>query len=270
MSKRVIDKGFYEIYPKYFKDFSRELKKQIGKCQSCGHDGSGKNYLTTAHLDQNPTNNEPENIKVLCRSCHIQFDQKFHLFTMSTSKKTDNSHLPEKVDLRLDVISQIDKDLIIVLDVFHGDGLIWKEVASRSKKEIRVIPIEIKNNKKGFYLMGDNNKFLPLFDFSHFDIIDLDSYGIPFNQLEVCFYKNFKGFIIVTAIQSFGPTGGGNLNHGMLNKLGYTDKMIKKCPALFNKNGIDKLKNYLYLYGCQSIIGYFIDRKNYFYFKIPE
>ncbi len=46
----------YKRYPKYWKDFSRENVK--GKvCEQCGVDGK-KARLTTAHLDQNPQNNE--------------------------------------------------------------------------------------------------------------------------------------------------------------------------------------------------------------------
>lgn len=266
MSNRVIDKGFYNIYPKYFKDYSRELRKKIGQCEFCGHDGKDKNILTTAHLNQNPTDNSPENIKVLCRSCHIQYDQKYHLFTMSSGKKTDNSFVPEKVQLRLEAVNLIEKDSITVLDVYHGSGVLWDLVKQQSGKEINIIPIEIKDNKKGFYLKGDNNKFLPLFDFSHFDIIDLDAYGVPFNQLEVIFAKEFKGIVIVTAISSVM----GRVPNGLLNKVGYSKQMIEKIPTLFCKNMLGLLEKYLYLYGVQWITGYFIDRKNYFYFHLKD
>lgn len=67
----------------------------------------------------------------------------------------------------------------------------------------------------------------------------------------------------MTAIQSVM----GQLPKKMLYKLGYQQCMVDKIPSLFNRNGIDKLKNYLYLYGIKTISGYFIDRKNYFYFK---
>lgn len=68
----------------------------------------------------------------------------------------------------------------------------------------------------------------------------------------------------MTAIQA----GMGKLPDDLLIRLGYTKAMIKKIPTLFNTKGVDKLKNYLYLVGIKSITGYFINRKNYFYFKI--
>lgn len=60
----------------------------------------------------------------------------------------------------------------------------------------------------------------------------------------------------------------GKLPNELLISLGYTKEMIRKIPTLFNRNGVEKLKNYLSLYDIKQIIGYFIDRKNYFYFII--
>ena len=129
--------------------------------------------------------------------------------------------------------------------------------------EIDVLMIEKKSEKKGFYLNGDNEKFIPLFDFSKFDIIDLDAYGVPYNQLEVVFDREFKGYVHVTFIQ----TGMGRLPDNFIKYSGYSLEMIKKIPTLFCKNGIDKMNNYLYAKGVTEIIGYFNQRKNYFYFK---
>lgn len=36
--------------------------------------------LTVAHLDQNPANNAPENLKALCSPCHLQHDANFLMF----------------------------------------------------------------------------------------------------------------------------------------------------------------------------------------------
>lgn len=33
--------------------------------------------LTVAHLDQNPGNNEPGNLKALCAPCHLRHDRRF-------------------------------------------------------------------------------------------------------------------------------------------------------------------------------------------------
>ena len=255
---------FYNIYPKYWKDYSREYINKIGKCENCGKPKSKKIILTCAHLDQDPTNNAKENIKILCRSCHIQYDQSFHVFSIQTMNKkvTDNSYLKEKIELRLESLNLIKKGEINILEAFAGDGIVWQKVQNITNKKLNILKIDIKNGKKGVYLIGDNRKFIPLFKFENYDIIDLDAYGIPFYHLEVIFKKKYKGIVHVTAIQS----GMGRLPNGLLKSLGYSKNMIKKIPTLFNRNGLDKLKNYLYLNGIKEIKGYFINRKNYFYF----
>lgn len=265
MSKAPIKRtkeGFYEAYPKYFQDFAKQYVKSIGKCEF--EDDSCKGILTLAHLDQITTNNEISNLKVLCQSHHIRLDQPFHLFSMGTNKKTDNSYTAEKVQLRLDSICLIDKKEINVLEAYAGDGVIWKKVQEQSDKIINILKIEMKDNKKGVYLKGSNEKFLPLFDFSNYDVIDLDAYGVPFNQLEAVFLKKFNGIVHCTYIQS----GMGGLPHGMLIKLGFPKQMIKKCGTLFSKNGMQKMKDYLWLNNVKNITGYYFDRKNYFYFNL--
>lgn len=264
MSKRRINK-FYEQYPKYFRDFSREYIKKVGRCEF--EDETCKGKLTIAHIDQNPNNNKLDNIKVLYTSHHIRFDQPFHVTSMGTnSKKTDNSHLEEKVLLRLETVNKIKKDKITVLEAYAGDGKIWEEVQKRTDKKIQILKIEKKNDKKGVYLKGDNLKFIPLFDYSIYDIIDFDAYGVPYHQLETIFKNKYKGYVHVTFIQS----GMGNLPNDMLVDLGYTKGMIKKCRTLFSKNGLEKMKRYLAINGVNKIDGYFFDRKSYFYFKVDS
>jgi 5-methylcytosine-specific restriction endonuclease McrA len=40
--------------------------------------------LTVAHLDQDPSNNEPENLKALCAPCHLRYDRRFQAFNRRT------------------------------------------------------------------------------------------------------------------------------------------------------------------------------------------
>lgn len=177
--------------------------------------------------------------------------------------KTDNSYFEEKVQLRIDGISSIDHPY--VLDAYSGTGRIWDEVERRTGKKIQILRIEKEKNKGDkIYLPGDNLKYLASIDLSLFDVIDLDAYGIPFNQIEILVKRKYSGIVFVTAIQ----TMQGQLPRGLLLRNGYSEKMIKKIPTLFSKNGADKLKNYLYLRGVQYVKGYFIGRKNYFMFNL--
>jgi len=169
--------------------------------------------------------------------------------------KTDNSNIATKIKIR----ELISFDGARVLDCYSGTGYLWKKV--KTKTIVTSIEKEHDKNKKA--LTGDNLKYLNMLDITHFDIIDMDAYGIPFEQLEVIFKKRFKGLVIITAIQSMT----GALPKKMLRLLGYTKEMIDKCPALFYRNGDQKLKNYLYLRGIKKIHGTTINRKSYFYFQ---
>lgn len=42
--------------------------------------------LGVAHLDQNPANNDPSNLKVLCRGCHLRYDAPFHAIKARRTK----------------------------------------------------------------------------------------------------------------------------------------------------------------------------------------
>jgi len=175
--------------------------------------------------------------------------------------KTDNSYFKEKFELRLQNLPK--KDSITVLDCFAGKGKIWDSIKKKSSNQILIVSIKKESNKNKFALPGSNLKYLSILDLSQYDIIDLDSYGIPYRQLDIIFKRKYKGIIFITAIQS----GMGRLPNNMLFQLGYTEKMIKTITSIFNKKGLDKLKNYLYLHGVETITGYFIDRKNYFMFN---
>jgi len=171
--------------------------------------------------------------------------------------KTDNSYLSSKVNLRMNHLP--DKQSMKVLDCFAGKSKIWKEIKKRSVKHINVVGID--RIACGSALKGDNIKYLKGMDLTRYDIIDLDAYGIPFRQLEVIFRKKYRGILFVTFIQSMW----GRLPVRMLEKIGYTRKMIKKCPTLFNRNGVEKFKQYLAMNGVKRILIINKNNKNYLY-----
>jgi len=154
------------------------------------------------------------------------------------TKKTNNSFLQDKIDLRIENLPE--KEKINVLDLFTGETIIWNKIKKTTKKDINVIGID-KKEYNNIYLKGDNLKFLPSLNLNSYDIIDLDSYGVPFLQLDFIL-NNTKGKIIfITFIQ----TMFGALPNKLLFFLGFNKRMIKLCPSLFNRNGFEKIKNYL-------------------------
>lgn len=178
-------------------------------------------------------------------------------------KQTENSHMAEKIAIRELALPK--KKIIRVLDCFSADGLLWKQIKDRNpEKDIRTLRIEMKAEKKGVYLQGDNLKFISGMDLSKFDLIDLDAFGSPYKQLEVLFRREYKGPVVCTFIQ----TMVGALDRDMLSVIGYPRTMVTKAPTLFYRDGQAKMEAYLAIRGIKTITGYHINRKNYFYFII--
>jgi len=174
------------------------------------------------------------------------------------NKKTDHSFFEEKVKLRLEGLPEGNR--LSVLDMFSGDGRIWSEIKRRTGREILILRIDRDRSRRGAYLVGDNLKFD--LDYSAFDVVDVDAYGVPFRQLDRIFAQSSRPKrVFITFIQS----QWGVLPRKMLHALGYTDPMIKKVPTLFNRAGQEKFLRYLALRGVQKCaISYTPDRrKNY-------
>lgn len=180
--------------------------------------------------------------------------------------KTDNSHIQEKLDIRLECVDGIAKDEIRVLELYAGKGILWTHVKNaRPQRNIRVLSIEKEKGKNPLALNADNLKVIDSLDLSKFDIIDLDAHGIPFDQLRKIFKREYHGIVIVTCISSML----GRMPDKLLEANGITKKMIDKIPTIFSGKLLEYMENYLYLCGVQQVRGYFLDneRKYYFYFK---
>ena len=180
----------------------------------------------------------------------------------ATKTNNDLSLIENKIRLRL--MSLPDKKEINILEAFGGEGVLWKEVKKRTDKKINILSIDKEKYKK-VNLQGDNIKFLKGFDLSIYDIIDLDSYGSPSNQLDILFQKGYKGIVHCTFIQSMM----GVVNKNILYSCGYTDEMINKIPSLFNKDGINKLLNFIAIkFNTKKVTICSYCKKNYFFFVI--
>ncbi len=182
--------------------------------------------------------------------------------------KTDNSFLATKIKLRMDNLPA--KKILKILDCFHGKGTIWRHIDNRStKKNIIVLGIDKNKDYAGSALIGDNTKFLANMDLREFDIIDLDAYDVPFAQLKIIAGNPTSAGcqVFVTFIQS----GYGCLPKKMLNKIGYSNKMLEKVPSLFYNNGIEKWLQYLAMCGIARVQLYSdkSNRKHYMAFSMP-
>lgn len=111
-----------KLYPKNWKEIREQiLKRANNKCEFCGVENHSIGYrdykgnfvklnenpkendeddvlnnhifrivLTVAHLDHNPQNNAPENLKALCQKCHLNYDIEHHKETRAMSKINKN------------------------------------------------------------------------------------------------------------------------------------------------------------------------------------
>lgn len=178
--------------------------------------------------------------------------------------KTNNDPKTLEAKIQLRLRSLPEKQTVRVLDAFGGQGVLWTEVKKRTDKSIQVLSID-KNDYSTVNLRGDNMKFLKTMNLDTFDIIDLDAYGSPSNQLDILKSRGYKGIVHCTFIQ----TMFGSINKNILKINGYTPEMIKKCKSLFNKDGIDKILNYIALsFNIERVTIVTYQKKNYFYFEI--
>lgn len=106
-----------KLYPKNWKEIRQSiLTRANNKCEFCGvenhkwgyRDKNGefvisegmqqeadeldgehlfKIVLTIAHLDHNPQNNNPENLKALCQKCHLNYDKEHHAETRRKTRE---------------------------------------------------------------------------------------------------------------------------------------------------------------------------------------
>jgi hypothetical protein len=175
--------------------------------------------------------------------------------------QTDNSFLSDKIAIRCNHLPQRDK--LYVLDCYAGNEYIWKGVKRLTGRNITTLPIDIRMDI-GFHLPGDNRSYLQSIDLDKYDVIDLDAYGVPYDQLEIVFARDYKGAVFITFVQSIH----GSLPYGLLEQIGYSRDMISKISTLFYRNGWDHFKQYLAKKGVSRIAHRTHAQKHYIYIRL--
>jgi hypothetical protein len=92
-------------YPKDWKAISLAIKQRaiwtcecsgecgrghVGRCgaeQGATTKSGGKVILTTAHLDHQPENCDPQNLKAMCQACHLHYDREHHAQTAYRTRR---------------------------------------------------------------------------------------------------------------------------------------------------------------------------------------
>ena len=178
--------------------------------------------------------------------------------------KRDNHFLADKVVLRVSHLPK--KSPLKVLDCFHGKGVVWENVIRLSQRtDIEVLGIDHKKGKMDEWgLEFDCKVGLKDMDLTNYDIIDLDAYGCPSEELKLIFKSKFIGVIFCTNIQSTMN----QLPWDLLIDLGYSLDMCRVAPVLCSKGGWEKVKSWLCLNGVKQITHRSKSKKHYFCFKI--
>jgi hypothetical protein len=168
---------------------------------------------------------------------------------------TDNSLLEAKVLLR---VNHLPPGRTTVLDAYGGYGVVWGEVAQRTgRKDIHRVGID--KEKRDGLVKGDNRKWMAGLNLSRFQVIDLDAYGVPFDQVQILFKAKYKGTVFFTFIQSVM----GQIPHGLIRANGITGEMIKESPILFGSIGWSLWLDWLANNGVKTVWHRSLNRKHY-------
>jgi len=173
---------------------------------------------------------------------------------------TDNSLLWYKVKLRAD---RCPKDPFNVLDCFGGYGETWKMVCRyTSRNDIKRDGIDFES--RPHCVRGDNRKWLMAIKLQQYQVIDLDAYGVPFEQTKILIQRKYKGIVFFTLIQSML----GNCPVKLLAENGITKDMAHQCPTLFGSKAFEYYLSYLSDNGVKSVFHRSKFRKHYGYFEL--
>jgi hypothetical protein len=114
--------------------------------------------------------------------------------------------------------------------------------------------------KKGALYLGDNRLYLQHLSIDNYDMIDVDAYGVPYEQMKILAKRNYRGIVVGTFIQCIY----GGLPYAMLEDIGYSRRMVKKITKLFFNNGWDRWMTFLKIIGYEDVYVFHCSNKHYF------
>jgi len=153
-----------------------------------------------------------------------------------------------------------------VLDCYGGLGVVWGAVEKATGKKVDRTAIDIRHDLRTFHLHGDNTKVMSGLNLQGYDVIDLDAYGIPYDQMREVFEQGYRGVVFVTAIQ----TVTGNIPKGLLVDIGFPPEITSKAVSIPARHGWSLVKEWLALKGVKKIVHRSKNRKHYFCFNTVD
>ena len=176
--------------------------------------------------------------------------------------RIENRSVANKVFLREEATKHL--PVLKVLDLFAANNILWRKFEKERYYGVDIVP------EKGSNLCADSKQVVRSIDLSGFNVIDCDSFEIPY---EICKYLLANGnvrsgtVIIYTAMTNVFT----QLPAACIDDLGIK-KMYKIAPSLFSRNAITYFYDMLANHGIKEIWHYaHIDNfvKHYGYFIVP-
>lgn len=160
-----------------------------------------------------------------------------------TNKKL-NSFLKEKISVRLQAIEGMKE--VKVLDCFHAEGELWNNVR-RFKRIDNLLGIEKNKHLKSIdkTIYGNNLNVMREINLDDFNVIDLDAYGSPLEQMEVVFTRCNEPKVVIYTFCYNGLSGVPKI-------MSCCWEIQEHCKTILNPYFDDLFKNYLYKHGIKE------------------
>jgi len=162
------------------------------------------------------------------------------------SVSTDNADVRKKVSLRSQAVAGLGS--LRVLDLFAGNNVLWSHFDCERYYGVEAI------KGKGRNLHADNVRVIDSLDLSGFNVIDLDSYGVPANAVDKIFKnKSLQAgtIIIYTCISS----GMCRMSKAIIREFGL-NSIYNKSKVLVNALAHDLFYGLLYNRGVRRVYKY--------------
>lgn len=164
--------------------------------------------------------------------------------TKSMTNKKTSSNINDKIAIRREAVKGLKE--IKVLDCFHAKGELWNRMTSyRTINDLLGIEKNkhLKSVNKVVY--GNNLQVMSKIDIDHYNVIDLDAYGSPLEQMEIVFKRAKKPKIVIYTFCFSGLSGIPNIM--------VVDKRItERCKTILNSYFDDMFSYYLHRHGVKE------------------
>lgn len=165
----------------------------------------------------------------------------------------DHTHHGLKLAVRLHALDlTASHDPVRVLDAFAGQGRLWRDVAARSHRRIHTTAVDTRPDAPPGTIRADNRKVMAGADLDSFDVVDLDAYGVPGDQLAAASTARTP-VVVVTCIKSGQPA----VPHRVLTALGMPREWMHTAPTAVSRLGwLDLWDGFCHTLGYRHRLGY--------------